>query len=351
VDAIAEKRGAPGLADKVAFLSRPDAYPGQAGPVTRRETHMSWLFFPDGAVYKLKKPVRFPYLDFSTLARREAACRAELALNQRLAPGIYEAVVPLIAADGRLAIGGAGEAVDWLVRMRRFDQARTLEARLTAGELTDAELDGLGDLLARFYQRTRRVHLAPAAYLRSLRNGLAYHRRILLEPRLGLPGGLVRSVLAAQQRFLRVRGNLLEGRARQARILDAHGDLRPEHIWMGPPIKMIDRLEFSATLRAVDPLDELAFFDMETERLGAPRVGARVSRRVIAALHERMPPELYLFYRCYRSTLRARLAIAHMLEPSPRTPEKWPRQARAYLAMADRDTRRLARLISRPAGR
>lgn len=351
MDARAEKRGAPGLADKVAFLSRPDAYPGQAGPVTRRETHMSWLFFPDGAVYKLKKPVRFPYLDFSTLARREAACRAELALNQRLAPGIYEAVVPLIAADGRLAIGGAGEAVDWLVRTRRFDQARTLQARLAAGELTDAELDGLADLLADFYQRARRVHVAPAVYLRSLRDGLAYHRRVLLEPRLGLPGGLVRSVLAVQQRFLRVRAKLLEGRARQVRILDAHGDLRPEHIWMGPPIKVIDRLEFSSALRAVDPLDELAFLDMETERLGAPKAGARVSRRVIAALHERTPPELYLFYRCYRSTLRARLAIAHMLEPSPRTPAKWPRQARAYLAMADRDTRRLARLINRPAGR
>lgn len=351
MDARTESRAAPTLADKVAFLSTAGAYPGHAGRVVWRETHMSWLFFLDGAVYKLKKPVRFPYLDFSTLARREAACRAELALNQRLAPDIYKAVVPLVVIDGGLALGGAGEVVDWLVRMRRFDPARTLEARLMAGKLTDAELDALGDVLARFYHRARRVHLTPAAHLKSLRDGLAYHRRVLLDPRLGLPGGLVRSVLAVQLRFLRLRGGLLEGRARRARILDAHGDLRPEHIWMGPPIKMIDRLEFSASLRAVDPLDELAFLDVETERLGAPEVGPRVSRRVIAALHDRETPELYLFYRCYRATLRARLAIAHMLEPSPRTPEKWPRQARAYLAMAARDGRRLERLISRPAGR
>lgn len=337
------------LANKVAFLSGVGAYPGQTGRVTRRETHMSWLFFLDGAVYKLKKPVRFPYLDFSTLRRRETACRAEFTLNQRLAPDIYEAVVPLVATAAGLAIGGEGEPVDWLVRMRRFDQARTLEARLTTGVVTDREIDALGDLLARFYRQTRRVHLEPAAYLFSLRQALAYHRRVLLEPRLGLAGGLVRNVLAVQTRFLHVRRGVLEGRARQARILDAHGDLRPEHIWMGPPIKMIDRLEFSASLRGVDPLDELAFLDVETERLGAPRVGARVSRRVIAALHERTPPELYLFYRCSRATLRARLAIAHMLEPAPRTPAKWPAQARAYLAIAARDAKRLSRLISRPA--
>jgi len=351
VDLRTESRAMPTLAEKVAFLGTAAAHPGREGPVASRETHMSWLFFLDGAVYKLKKPVRFPYLDFSTLARRETACRAELALNQRLAPDIYEAVVSLVATADGLAIGGAGEVVDWLVRMRRFDPSRTLEARLVAGELMERELDALGGFLGRFYRRAGRVHLTPASYLRGFRNGLAYHRRVLLEPRLALPGGLIRGVLATQLRFLRTHGDLLEARVRQARILDAHGDLRPEHIWMGPPIKVIDRLEFNASLRAVDPLDELAFLDLETERLGAPEAGARVSRRVIAALHERNPPELYLFYRCYRATLRARLAIAHLLEPSPRTPEKWPRQARAYLAMAARDGRRLERLISRPTGR
>ncbi|MES2896859.1 MAG: hypothetical protein V4759_12550 [Pseudomonadota bacterium] len=345
-----ESRATPSLAEKVAFLSTAAAHPGHEGPISCRETHMSWLFFLDGAVYKLKKPVRFPYLDFSTLARREAACRAELALNQRLAPNIYEAVVPLVATAGGLALGGGGEVVDWLVRMRRFDPAQTLEARLMAGKLTARELDALGGFLARFYQRAGRVHITPAAYIRSFRNGLAYHRRVLLEPRLGLPAGLVRGVLAAQLRFLRTQGDLLEARVREARILDAHGDLRPEHIWMGPPVKVIDRLEFSVSLRAVDPLDELAFLDLETERLGAPEVGARISRGVIAALHERNASKVYLFYRCYRATLRARLAIAHLLEPSPRTPEKWPRQARAYLAMAARDGRRLERLISRPTG-
>jgi aminoglycoside phosphotransferase family enzyme len=341
---------APTLEDKVAFLSGPAAYAGRQGPVARRETHMSWLFFLDGAVYKLKKPVRFPYLDFSTLERRGAACRSELALNQQLAPGIYEGVVPLVLDRGTLRLGGRGEVVDWLVRMQRFDQNRTLEARLRDQELAPAELEALGDLLAKFYRRAQRVHVAPEAYLKRWRAELAYDRQVLLNPRLGLPAGLVRHVLAAQAAFMRRAGLLLADRARDGRILDAHGDLRPEHVWMGPPIKIIDRLEFSVALRAVDPLDELAFLDVETERLGAPEVGAALSRRVAKALAESEPPELYLFYRCARATLRARLAIAHLLEPNPRTPEKWPKQARAYLAIAARDARRLEVRLRRPRG-
>lgn len=338
------------LADKVAFLSGPDAH-GGAAPVARRETHMSWLFFMDGDVLKLKKPVRFPYLDFSTLARREAACRAEVALNQRLAPGIYLGVTPLRRGPSGLSLGGEGGTVDWLVHMRRFDQSRTLEARLQAGPVPDAELDGLADLLARFYRQARRVRLMPETYLARLRDGLAYHRRVLLEPRLGLADGRTRQVLAVLARFIRTRAPLLADRVAAGRILDAHGDLRPEHVYLGPPLKIIDRLEFSASLRAVDPLDELAFLDLEMERLGHPAAGARTARRAIAALHETAPPELYLFYRCYRATLRARLAVAHLLEPDPRTPAKWPAQARSYLAIAARDAGRLAVRLNRPGGR
>lgn len=339
------------IEDKVAYLSDTAAWRGHAGPVTRRETHMSWIFFVGETVYKLKKPVRFAYLDFSTLARREAACRAEFALNQRLAPDIYWDVVSLTRAGDGLKIGGTGEVVDWLVVMLRLDPSRTLEARLAAGDLGGGELDRLADTLARFYRHAEPVRLTPAAHLSRWRAALVENRRVLLDPRLAIPPGLVRAALAAQHRFLEQRPRLLADRARRGRIVDAHGDLRPEHVWMGPPVKIIDRLEFSAALRAVDPLDELAFLDLETERLGSPEAGLRLRRRVTAALHEEPPPELYLFYRSYRATLRARLSIAHLLEPNPRTPEKWPRQTRAYLALAARDARRLAVLLNRPADR
>ena len=118
------------LAAKVDFLSRPDAYDPRPAGVVRRETHMSWVFLAGNEVYKLKKPVRFPYLDFSTLARREAACRAELRLNRRLAPDVYLGVLPLVERAGKLSIDGEGAPVDWLVKMKRLDERFMLDGIL-----------------------------------------------------------------------------------------------------------------------------------------------------------------------------------------------------------------------------
>src|SRR5215468_12526599 len=118
------------LDEKVAFLSRTATYASPVCRITRLETHMSWIFLAGEEVYKLKKPLRFPYLDFSTLARREAACRAELTLNRRLAPNVYRAVMPLRWSSHGLTIGGPGEIVDWLVVMRRLDDCQTLEYAL-----------------------------------------------------------------------------------------------------------------------------------------------------------------------------------------------------------------------------
>jgi aminoglycoside phosphotransferase family enzyme len=341
----------PTLAEKVAFLSTSAAYPDEPGLVTRRETHMSWVFFADDTVYKLKKPVRLSYLDFSTLPRREAACRDEVALNQRLAPGVYLDVVTLTHTCAGLALDGQGEVVDWLVRMRRLDESRTLEAQLRAGRAADLDVGGLADLLARFYRHAPAVRRSPATHLAKWRALLGETHRVLLDPRLGLPSGLVRNVLAIQDRFLRTRATMLARRCVDARIIEAHGDLRPEHVWMGPPVKIIDRLEFSAELRTVDWADELASLEVEMERLGAVAAGLRLRLRALAALHDTPPAELYLFYRIYRALLRARFAIAHLLEPEPRTPEKWPKQARDYLAIAARDARQLQRRLKRPADR
>ena len=335
------------LAQKVALLGDPGIY-GAREPVTEKQTHMSWVFFVDSAVYKLKKPVRLPYLDFSTLARREAACRAEFTLNQKLAPGVYEGVVPLVRRGDALHLDGPGEVVDWLVRMRRMDEASTLESRIEARTWTRGGLDALAEVLIRFYRHASRVPTGPDRLLVRWRAQLAENEGVLLDPALGLPGGLVRRLIGLERRFLRVRSGLLRRRA--PRIVDAHGDLRPEHIWIGSEAKIIDRLEFSDLLRAVDPLDELAFLDLECERLGAPAAGARVRWRVLSGLHAAPAPELYLFYRIYRALLRARLSIAHLQEPEPRTPEKWPRQARAYLSIAAHDARRLEVLLRTPSG-
>jgi uncharacterized protein len=354
------------LEEKVAFLSRAESYrwPAQCRDrnVARRETHMSWVFLAGDEAFKLKKPVRFPYLDFSTLSRREAACRAELALNRRLAPDVYEAVTPIVRSSHGLAIGRVGgepgggepgEIVDWLVVMRRLDPFGTLEHAIETRRLTVRQLDRLISTLAAFYRCAPRVLVSPEAHLLGLHRSLAFNTRVLLDARLdaqlGQPAGLVRAVGRAQRRFLAARSRLIADRVRGRHIVDGHGDLRPEHIWLGDPVRIIDGLEFNASLRAVDPCDEIAFLCLECERLGCAWAGEHIRRRARHALAGGLPDELFTFYRCHRAYLRARLTAAHLLEPAPRTPEKWRRLARTYLQLATGDARRLEHFLGTPS--
>ena len=341
----------PTLAQKVDFLRHNSAYAHAVTDVIARETHMSWVFLAGDRVYKLKKPVHFPYLDFSTLKRREAACRAELNLNRRLAPDVYLEMLPLTATPRGLSIGGNTAIVDWLVVMRRLDEDQTLEHAVLENRLQRWQLDRLIATLIQFYRRAQRAFLSPAVHLRDWRNSLLENRRVLLDARLGLPSGLIRRVDSVQHRFLFHRQNALEQRICKRSIVDGHGDLRPEHIWLGDPVRIIDCLEFNPRLRTVDPFDEIAFLSVECDRLGAGWASKYITRRIMRGLRDGLCEELLLFYRCHRAMLRARLAIAHLLEPNPRTPDKWPRLARAYLKIAGADATRLERCLRIREGR
>lgn len=348
--ARAVRSGAKGVSldEEVAFLSRTTSYAAPVRHVTRLETHMSWVFFAGEEVYKLKKPVQFPYLDFSTVARREAACRAELSLNRKLAPDVYKAVMPILSSPQGLAIGGAGEVVDWLVVMRRLDRRQTLERGLETGGLATWHLDRLVSTLTDFYRHASAIFVSRESHLRGWHRSLAYNKGVLLDPRLGLPAGLVRRIDRAQRRFLAERSVLVADRVSHRQIVEGHGDLRPEHIWLGDPVRIIDCLEFNRSLRAVDPFDEIAFLCIECERLGGAWAGEYIKRRARLTLSDGLSEELFTFYRCHRASLRARLTIAHLLEPAPRTPEKWPQLARTYLRLAANDARRLERMLRTP---
>jgi uncharacterized protein len=334
------------LARKVRFLSRPDSYKPVPDTVTARETHMSWVFMAGDRVYKLKKPVRFPYLDFSTLARRAAACRAEVALNARLAPDIYLGVAQLALTSEGYAIGTGGPVADWLVVMRRLDETQTLEELLRVRKVSLAQVQRLADNLHRFYSHASRITIYTESYLLSLQQAAILDRQVLLNMAFDLNRGTVEQIFHIRRRFLRQRRELLAARVHHRFILDAHGDLRPEHIWLNPPYPIIDCLEFNARLRALDALDEVAFLHLECERLEGRWVGEALRRRLAVLLDDDPSSGLFLFYRVNRAMLRARLAIAHMLDPNPRTPEKWPRLARTYLAIARADAMKLERLLS-----
>ena len=202
--------------------------------------------------------MRFPYLDFSTLARREAACRAEFRSTAGW-PRVYLSVVALALFAAGLAIGGSGQVVDWLVVMNRLDDAKMLDRVIAEHRLHRWQLNRVAAVLVQFYRRASAVFISPQKYRAALSTSLAYNQRVLLDPRFDLPAGAVRHSDAVQRRFLAERGALFAARVRARRIVDGHGDLRPEHICLGDPPCIIDCLEFNAALRAADPFDEIAF--------------------------------------------------------------------------------------------
>lgn len=177
----------------------------------------------------------------------------------------------------------------------------------------------------------------PLARLAQWSENLAANRRVLLDPRFGLPSALIRRIDRLQRRFLAEGRAALAGRVGRRRIVDGHADLRPKHIWVDHEIGIINCLEFNPRLRAVAPFDEIAYLHLECERLGAARAGRYIRTRVERGLGDDLPAGLYRFYRSYRAALRAHLAIAHLAEVRPRTPEKMARLARTYLQIATQD--------------
>jgi aminoglycoside phosphotransferase family enzyme len=329
------KRKSALLAAKVAFLRNPSSYPHRPARVKTVESHMSWVFLAGEHAYKLKKPVRYPFLDFSTLAARQAHCRAELRLNRRLARKVYYGIEPLVmATDGHLHLGGPGEVTDWLVHMRRLPEERMLDRAIRENVLKPRDIRPAAEMLAVFYHAAPAVRVARWRYLDRFAADVEENLRELQNPAFALPVKRVQAIGRAQRHFLEHYGALLEKRLAERRVIEAHGDLRPEHICLGPPPEIIDCLEFNRAFRLLDPAEELSFLSIECEQLGAAWVGETFFRAYRRATGDRPPKPLLAFYMSYRAFLRAKISIWHLKEPQPRTPAKWPRLARSYLGIA-----------------
>ncbi|GHD44712.1 hypothetical protein GCM10017083_12450 [Thalassobaculum fulvum] len=323
------------LADKVAFLSQQSAYPGETGPVETKETHMSWVFLTDRHAYKMKKPMRQERLDFGTLERRRFFCEEEVRLNRRLAPDVYLATLPLtVADDGAPAVGGDGAVVEWLVKMRRLPAAGTLEAMALAGRLRGDHVEAVAERMARFYAGCVPERIADRDYRRRFRRALADTQCELRRPEFAMPLHVVDRAVDRLARFVDVEGARLNARVWEERIVEGHGDLRPEHIYLEPTLLVTDCLEFDRSLRLVDPADELGYLAMECEHIGATHVHDWLFDAYAEITGDRPTDDLLGFYKGCRALHRAKLSIWHLNEPDCRRPDHWRDRARGYLEQA-----------------
>lgn len=323
------------LERKLAYLRDPAHYPDGAASVEALETHMSWVFLTERHAYKLKKPVHYRYLDFRSVDARRRFCQEEVRLNRRLAPDVYLGVVPLaVDAAGRLRLGGRGHAVDWLVQMRRLPRERMLDASIQAATATEPDLRRVAERLALFYRGAQPVVLSGAEYRALLADRAEDNGRELQRFASLMAQEQTDAVAADLRTVLQAGAPRFDARVAAGRIVEGHGDLRPEHVSLLETTPIIDCLEFDPALRVVDPWDEVGYLALECERLGAPALARSLLDAYATASGDGIDPVLLDYYQADRACTRAKLALWHLDEARFREAPEWPARARAYLALA-----------------
>src|ERR1700722_9609625 len=323
--------------DVLAFLADPAAYDGGAEKVRRIDTHAASVFLAGDRALKIKRAVRFPFLDFSTLEKRKRACEAEIEVNRRLAPELYRGVVAITRAnDGRLAIGGDGEAVEWAVDMVRFDENRTLDHLTNA--IDDDLADALGRAVAAAHDTAPIVDAAP--WIKALGSYIDEHVEAFAERREIFPAADVAALAEKSRAHYRRIVPLLRERGRRGFIRRIHGDLHLGNIVLidGEPV-LFDAIEFSAIIGSGDVLYDLAFLLMDLCERQLPQAANIVLNRYLAATHriEDLDALAALpFFLSMRAAIRAKVTAARLERAAEAERDKIAKSARAYFDFAQR---------------
>ncbi|WCR44132.1 phosphotransferase [Stutzerimonas stutzeri] len=319
----------------IDFLSRAESY-GQAGDsVERIDTHGSLIFLCGERAYKLKREIAYASLDFRTLHKRERACHAELRLNRRTAPAIYLEVRAVTRGrDGRLAFGGDGEVLDWVVVMRRFPQSALFERMALAGRLTPPLMQALGKEVARFHAAAERTPAFGGSA--GIRQAIDSNHVELARYRQLLDASSVNALYRDQLDLLRQQAAELERRRLAGQVRRCHGDMRLANICLfaGHPT-LFDGIEFSDEIACIDVLHDLAFVLMDLQHHGLGELAPVVLRAYLDESGEAddcLPLPLFLSVRA--ATRCFTLAGSSLRQSSSEAAQAKASQARALLQQA-----------------
>lgn len=358
-------------AELLARLRQPGVLPGAEGAVSLIETHISWVLLAGEQAWKLKKPLDLGFLDFSTLDRRREACEAELRLNRRTAPELYEAVVPVWRTAQGVCVGDrpvdasdpGATPLDYLVRMRRFDQSALFESRLAAGQLEPALFDRLARHVAAFHEGAAVARPGDgfgdaAAVMAPVRQNFAQIRERVADA--ALLSELAHIEAWAEARFAAL-APVFDARLAAGRVRECHGDLHLGNLIVldGEP-RLFDAIEFSAALRWTDVVADIAFLVMDLQARG--RMGSGVgaglpanvmdlkvrgcvdlASRFLNAWLERSGDyaglQLLPWYLSYRAMVRAKIAAIRAGQVEGATRADSLAECARYLALAAAQTR------------
>jgi aminoglycoside phosphotransferase family enzyme/adenylate kinase family enzyme len=327
----------------VEALHNPACYEHPVGRVKMIETHISWVFLAGKFAYKLKKPVNFGFLDFSTLSKRHHYCLEELRLNRRFAPQLYLAVVS-VGGSPESPVLGSDPAIDYLVKMKRFARQNELDRMLEHGQLTTGKIEKFADYIAHLHLQAPQVE--QRSYFGSPDSIMAPALENFSQIRPLLPDDCHQKQLAelvnwCQASFKKLRG-LLKQRKSQGFIRECHGDVHLANmVWLEEQPVLFDCIEFNENFRCIDTINDSAFLLMDLDDRGAGQLGWHFLNRYLEQTGDYQGLPLLNFYKCYRAMVRAKVCCLRSNQPglSDKEKELDVKLAQSYLDLATEYTR------------
>ncbi|MGD9896788.1 MAG: AAA family ATPase [Candidatus Methylacidiphilaceae bacterium] len=320
------------------FLKDPRSYPHHPGRVDFLQTHASYVFLVPPYVYKVKKPVNFGFLDYSTLAKRRHFCDLEVSLNRELCSEAYLGVTPIVRENGSLRFEGEGRPVEYAVRMVQLPGEFFAKNLLSKGLLGLTELDRIAERLAAFY-RKQPLNESVLSW------GRVEKLRITSDENFAQTEGDIGKTIDRAtwetlrfftEEFYRQRASLFDRRVREGWIKDGHGDLHLEHIHVSPEeLCIYDRIEFNERFRYVDVASDAAFLAMDLAFQGRLDLGRYFLEQMAQKLNDPEMLELADFYCCQRAYVRGKVESMTARDPlvPPAAQEACRSRARRYFAL------------------
>lgn len=333
---------------ETAALSRallnPEIYPDHPREVKLIETHISLLFLTGKYVYKVKKPVDFGFLDFTSLEKRKFFCGQEVRLNRRLSPSIYLGVITVTKEDHQMKLDGNGELVEYAVKMKQIPEEFLMDKLLEKNQVTPKMIEAISEKLVKFYS---------AAETSVLIKSYAKPERVKqdtdenfeqTEKYIGttIPKEVHERVKGRTNDFFGKREKIFYQRIASDRIRDCHGDLRLEHIFWGDEIAIFDCIEFNERFRYTDVAADIGFLAMDLDYHGRQDLSEHLIHAFVVESDDQGLVEVLDFYKCYRAYVRGKVESFRLDDPHIPESEKKEavKRAQRYFDLANQYARK-----------
>lgn len=309
-----------------------------------KETHISYLLLLQDRVYKIKKTLKLPFLDFSNLENRKHACTQELLLNRRLAAEIYLDVVKLRRERESIIIDDTStkKATDYAVRMKRVDNRLEMDVLLRKNQVDTEQLTKLAEVIAEFHIKAFQVRKTwELEHLQDTFNQFGDWQPFVAEQLGKEAAELIRHACTLSDSFLTENIDLINQRSSQGWVRDLHGDLHSRNIFLTAPPLIFDCIEFDDDLRQIDVLNEIAFFLMDLDYFDSTDLGKSFVRHYRkhlenSSLQECWNEELLTYFKMYRASVRAKVLLISAKEKEGENRQKYLRQVQRYLDLVKR---------------